>query len=344
MGIIIRMENKMYYTKYLTIFIFLISFGCSGREEVDQSFYYEEPNISREAYIRDSLFISHVSNEYFRLELDGFYASYKTEYQRYLKENNNNLVYRFVPVRTFYNNSTTKLYSYVIVGVALGDSAKWPEDFDHFSAFNLMGFRESKCDIWKLYPYNKIILFNAPTLDTLIRDLNTFYFRDLKNSLSELKHTPDGNLKQLKYNLNDSGFWENYPDLVLGTTYVDSLYAFQFNSNKAYNENFIEQGFDYYLDQLDFAKYYKYANTNMKQRSIEWQLYLWRNKLQDTSITYEQIRFKKDSLNLEILKKHINPNITMQDVINRGVDYYTYKPKIDSVRYPEYLLKMYECK
>lgn len=82
----------------------------------------------------------------------------------------------------------------------------------------------------------------------------------------------------------------------------------------------------------------------MKQRSIEWQLYLWRNKLQDTSITYEQIRFKKDSLNLEIIRKYINVNITLQDVINKGMDYYTYKPKIDSVIYPEYLLKMYECK
>lgn len=344
MGIIIRMENKMYCTKFIAVFIFLFSFGCSGREEVDQSFYYQETNISREDYIRDSLFITHVSNEYFRLELDGFYASYKTEYQRYLKENNNNLVYRFVPVRTFYNESAIKLYSYVIVGVALSETAKWPEDFDHFSAFNLMGFRGSKCDIWKLFPYDKIFLSGAPTLDTLIYDLNTFYFRDLKNSLSELKHSPDGNLKQLKYNLNDSGFWENFPDLVLGTTFVDSLYAFQFNSNQAYSENFVKKGFKYYTDILNFVEYAKEANSKFKQKSIEWQLYLWRNKLQDTSVTYEQIRFKKDSLNLEIVKKYIDHRITMKDVINKGIDYYTYKPKIDSVIYPEYLLKMYECK
>ncbi len=341
---IIRQVNNMNYLKHLFIFSFLISFGCSGREEVDQSYYYEEPNISREDYIRDSLFITHVSNEYFRLGIDGFYISNKREYERFLKENDKSLIFRFVPVRTFYNETATKLYSYVIMGVALGDTAKWPEDFDHFSAYNLMGFRESKCNIWKLYPYYRIVLFGAPTLDTIIHDLNTFYFRDLKNSFSELNHNPDGNMKQLKHNLNDPGFWENYPDLVLGTTYVDSLYAFQFNSNKAYDENFVEKGFDYYLDQIDFAKYYKYANSNLKQRSIEWQLYLWRNKLQDTSITYEQIRFKKDSLNLEIIRKYINVNITMQDVINKGMDYYTYKPKIDSVIYPEYLLKMYECK
>lgn len=324
--------------------VLIILLSCSGKEEVDQSFYYQKTNIDHQDYVRDSLLITHVSNEYFRIGLDGQYVNNKKEYYRFRRENDSSLIYRFVPIKTFYNDAGTKLYSYVIMAVSLSDTSKWPEEFDHFSAFNLMGFRESKCDVWKLYPYDMVHLFGAPTLDTIVRDLNNFYFENLKNYSSKFNHTSQGQFKKNDYNLDDSGFWDNYPDIVKGTSYVDSLYGFQFSQNNPNPDKFKEKGFECYIKNLDFEKYAKEANSKFKQNSIEWQLYLWRNKLQDTSVTYQQIRFKKDSLNLEIVRKYIYEYMTMQDVIEKGIDYYTYKPKIDSVRYPDSLLKMYECK
>ncbi len=312
--------------------------------DFDQSFYDKEPNITREEYLRDSLYIVHTSNEFFRIELDGYYSSYKEEYERYLIENDSSLIYRFVPVKIFYDNDYKKLYSYVIAAVALGDSSSWPEDFDHFTVFNLVGYRDSKCSPWNLYPYDKILLSGAPNLDTLIHDLNYFYFEELKNTNSKFSHNSEGRFKKNDYNLDDDGFWENYPDIVKGTSFVDSLYGFQFGLDNPSESNFKNFGF------IEYSKKYKTDPSITKMAdslypvfSKEWNLYIW-HRILDSSVTIDDIRFRRDSLTLLNLKRNYDSTITMQDVINKGIDYYTYKPEIDSVRYPDSLLKMYECK
>lgn len=312
--------------------------------DFDQSFYEKETNISREEYIRDSLFITHTSNEFFKIELDGFYGSYKEEYERYLLENDSSLIYRFVPVKIFYNKDYKKLYSYVIAAVALGDSSRWPEDYDHFTAFNLMGFRDSICSFWNLYPYDEILLSGAPNLDTLIHDLNYFYFEELKNTNSKFSHNSEGKFKKNNYNLDDEGFWENYPDLIKDNSFVDSLYGFQFKYNNPSEFNFKNYGFIEYSKMYEpDASITKIADSLYPVFSTEWNLYIW-HRILDSSVTIDDIKFRRDSLTLLEIKKNYDLTITMQDIIKMGIDIYTYKPEIDSVRYPDSLLKMYECK
>jgi|GEM_PF-1633147 len=342
MEIIIKKMGRM-ISKLLLFLLILTS--CNSKNEFDGVFS-DTYNSTIDIYQkRDSIFLTHISNEFYRLGIDGKYIGIKEEYNRYLKENDTSLIKRFVPVRIFYNDKKTKLFAFVVFAVALKKDTTWPKGFDHFTSFTVAGFRDSSCQPWRIYPYERITLAGAPTLDTILYDLNKFYFYDLKEEFNPYETNKNGGMAKYRYNLGDSKFWSEFFDMKKGSRgNVDSLYGFQFEFGNPHYTEFIKRGFKDYTKNLKFEKYAKEANSKFKQRSIEWQLYIWRNKLQDTSITFEQIRFKKDSLNLEIVQKFIDSNITMKDVINKGIDHYTYKPKIDSVRYPEYLLKMYECK
>lgn len=333
-----RIEN------ILILFVFMLS--CAKANDFDQSFYYNKQlHINSENYTRDSLYLISTAEQFLNLKL-GYWAEFYNELKKYNEKHDSTLYYSISIDKIYYDSTYTKLYAYCIAAVTLTKDAKWPEDYDHFTSYNLMGFRDSVCEPWKVYPYYQILLSDAPNLDTLIHDLNYFYFVRLKDEkrIRDTNRDGIGESVKLGYNLNDPKFWTEYVDWKKGVMFVDSLYGFQFAYMNPGIENFIQEGLRYYtkLSKTD-PNIIKVADSLYKPFSEDWHLYLWHNFL-DSTVTMVQIRNSKDSLRFEKLRKDYDETLTMNDIIKIGIDYYTYKPKIDSVRYPDSLLKMYECK
>ncbi|PKL79785.1 MAG: hypothetical protein CVV25_06645 [Ignavibacteriae bacterium HGW-Ignavibacteriae-4] len=305
-----------------------------------------ESTVSTEEYRRDSLYLYHTGQEFFKYSIDGFYFNLKKEYLRYKKENDSNLVYKIIPQKIFYNKDSTLLYSFVIYAVGLSEKAIWPEEYDHFSTVNMVGFRNSKCEPWKIYPFDVIGLYGAPNLDTLTKDLYKFYFKDISDKSYYLDTNGNGEFEYVKskYNLGDVLFWEKFPEFQKGREGVDSLYSFQYEYDNPHVETFKMEGFRYFskLVNSDSVEVIN-KNNPFDEFTVERQTYLL-NQVKDLGLNLQYVSDSKDSLYLYLINRFSDKLVTLNDVIIKGIDYYTYKPEIDSVSYPDSLLKMYECK
>lgn len=305
-----------------------------------------ESSVSIEEYKRDSLYLYHTGQEFFKYSIDGFYFNLKKEYLRYKKEKDSNLVYKIIPHKLFYNKDSTLLYSFVIYAVGLSEKAIWPQEYDHFSTVNMVGFRNSKCEPWKIYPFDVVGLYGAPNLDTLTKDLYKFYFKDISDKSYYLDTNGNGEFEYVKskYNLGDSHFWEKFPEFQKGREGVDSLYSFQYEYDNPHIENFKIEGSQYFSNIInsDSVDYLSRDNPHLKF-STKWEAFFL-DKLKKSDLDLSGVTSQKDSLFLILLNRFSEKLITLDDIIKKGIDYYTYKPEIDSVCYPDSLLKMYECK
>jgi len=243
----------------MTFLLSLLSCFSTGepREPYDDSFYHnKQTHVSDEEYTRDSLYLVHTAKEFIRNEIRLF-THYNTSLKKYNDTNERKIYYDISINKIFYDSSKTKLYSYCVIGLTNKEHAKWSKDYKEFDGRNLSAFRDSLNEPWRVYPDDQIILSGAPTLDTLIEDLNYFYFTQLANQIENFVDKDGKYVDQpAGINLNNPNYWTEYPFWKKGSKGVDSLYGFQLKLDGVMGKERMKK-LDYYMlkPKIDLVSY-----------------------------------------------------------------------------------------
>lgn len=308
--------------------------------------YVNKENIYKcDSFHYDSLYIFEYAHNAFDIGI-GDFNDIKHEVERYKKYTDYRLKYAFSVNDIFYSPDCLKLFSFVIFGVTLKKDAKWPSDYDQFAGRCVIGYRDDTCQKWTLYPYNKIILSGAPSLDTLVRDLKKYYFDELKyqrNYFDTSESSPSVSIPY-QYNIDDEGYWEKSPDWRKDYSIYDSIYPFQFIKSNPYYDRLYRLGYRYYSDRISPPQHiYDETNSLYKKGTLKWNAHLWSNLLEG-EVTEELYKEKYDSLEVEYVKQYFDSTFTREDIIKKGLDISTLKEELESFKYTDSLLNYYRCK
>jgi len=258
-GVIKNMGVKMMKKNNILLSIFLLSLlSCFStgepREPFDDSFYHKkQTHVSDEEYTRDSMYLNHTANEYIRLDFDVYY-NWNRWLKKHNREKNDTLKATHSIDKIFYDSTKTKLFAYGVVGMYYKPNPRWPEDIKEFTSVTLSAFRDSLNQPWRVYPDEQILLSGAPTLDTLIEDLNYFYFTQLAKQTESFRENGINKFEKAKINLDDPNYWTEYPFWKKGSKGVDSLYGFQLSCDGIIPDGWKEEELNY-RPKIDSVRY-----------------------------------------------------------------------------------------
>ena len=245
--------------KFLLAVFIVLTFNCSCQNKQFKKLNTFDTIKSSKMEYRDSMYIIYTIKTWMDANFDSYHDYSKDNPE--IKKND----VKFEIIKTFYSPDKLKLFCWLSIREKNNIDCSRPQGF-YYSSSDIIGFRNSTKELWKLYPLELMKAGCFDTQDEILNQLGQYYFVEMKNHSEDVnkiyldknfggkvrydleqqtindgygdKNNPNI-LKDYGYNLQDKDFWTKSLIWQKGAR-IKGLYNFQTLGNVQPDEDKVE--------------------------------------------------------------------------------------------------------